>query len=152
LVKNLNETERKAVEEIVVKDPSEKWDEVARRVGISERQLRNVRNKPEVQEAVYTISKALFKTELPDVLKVVVRKAKEGTAWAAKLFFEVSGELKEQPQLGGTIEVISNVRTRPRQEEIDELTKRAEQAPEVLREQGDDNRKPQARPLTPVTH
>lgn len=109
LVRDLSDTERKAVEEIVLKDPKENWQDVAKRVGVSERQLRNIRQKNEVQEAVYKVSKELFKTEVPDVLKVLTAKAKKGEAWAVKLFLEVSGELKEKAVSPTDIRLYSNV-------------------------------------------
>jgi predicted transcriptional regulator len=96
LLPDLNETEKKAIEEIIKKEPSENWSEVAKRVGITERQLRNVRNDAQVQEGLYRLGKALFKSEIPDVLKILTKKAKEGQAWAVKLFLEVSGELNDE--------------------------------------------------------
>ncbi len=95
LLTKFNETQRTVVEEIVAKEPSENWSIVAKRIGIGERQLRNIRRNPDIQEAVYSIYKELFKSEVPEVLKVLTAKAKDGEPWAVKLFLEVSGELNE---------------------------------------------------------
>lgn len=95
LVKGLNDTQIRAVEYLVTKEPSDTWNTVAKRVGISERQLRNIRNDGQVQEVCYQISKRLFRGDMPDVLKVLSKKAKAGNAWAVKLFLEVNGELAE---------------------------------------------------------
>jgi hypothetical protein len=95
LVAGLTETEKKAIEVIVAKEPSDTWDEVAKRIGITARQLYNIRQNGEVQEACYIIAKELFKTETPDVLKVLAKKAKNGDNYCIKLFLEVSGELKQ---------------------------------------------------------
>ena len=95
LTTGLTETEKKAIEVIVAKEPSDTWDEVAKRIGITTRQLYNLRQNGEVQEACYIIAKELFKTETPDVLKVLAKKAKNGDNYCIKLFLEVSGELKQ---------------------------------------------------------
>jgi hypothetical protein len=95
LLSRFNETQKSVVEEIVTKEPSENWSSVAKRIGISERQLRNIRRNPDIQETVYSIFKELFKSEVPEVLKVLTVKAKDGEPWAVKLFLEVSGELNE---------------------------------------------------------
>jgi hypothetical protein len=96
LLDDLNETEKRAIEEIVTKEPTEKWSDVAQRLNITDRQLRNIRNDTTVQEACYRVSKALFKSDLPDVYKTLTKKAKEGQSWAVRLFLEVSGELNEE--------------------------------------------------------
>ena len=94
-VNKLSETEKKAVEVMVVKNPSETWQSVAKKIGITTRQLYNIRQNENVQTICYQISKELFKSELPDVLKTLTQKAKAGYSWAVRLFLEVSGELKE---------------------------------------------------------
>jgi hypothetical protein len=94
LTGTLTDTDKNVIEALVGKDPSETWEDVARRVGITSRQLYNIRQKKEVQEACYVLSKELFKSDLPDVLKVLTRKAKVGEGWAVKLFLELVGELR----------------------------------------------------------
>lgn len=78
LVAGLTDTEKRAIEVIVAKEPSETWDEVAKRIGITVRQLYNIRQNGKVQEACYIIAKEFFKTETPDVLKALAKKAKNG--------------------------------------------------------------------------
>ena len=95
LTRNMTETEKKAIEEIVSKNPDETWEVTAKKVGITVRQLFNIRQDEKVQEACYTITKDLFKSDLPDVLKKLTEKAKRGEAWAVKLYLEVAGELKD---------------------------------------------------------
>lgn len=94
LIEQLSETERNAVEVLLAKLPTDTWESVAQKLGISTRQLYNIRQKQEVQDAVYIVSKELFKSDIPDVLKALTLKAKSGEGWAIKLFLEVSGELK----------------------------------------------------------
>jgi hypothetical protein len=95
LVKGMSDTQIRSIECMVSKDPADTWATVAKRIGISERQLRNIRQEENVQDACYRISKKLFKSDLPDVFRVLSRKAKSGQAWAVKLFLEVSGELAD---------------------------------------------------------
>ncbi len=90
LVSTMNESEKKAVEAIVAKDPSETWEDVAHKIGISSRQLFNIRQDEKVQEAIYIISREVFKTDTPDVLKTLTRKAKAGEPWAVRLFLEIA--------------------------------------------------------------
>jgi hypothetical protein len=95
LINGMTDTEKRAIEEIVSKDPSDTWDEVAQRIGISVRQLFNIRQNEKVQEAVYTISREIFKGDVPDVLKTLTRKAKAGEPWAVRLFLEVALEMSK---------------------------------------------------------
>jgi hypothetical protein len=99
LVSGLTDTDKTAIEAIVGKDPSETWDETAAKIGITARQLFNIRQKEEVQKACYFIAKEFFKGDVPDVLKVLAKKAKAGEAWAVRLFLEVAGEIKTR-QIG----------------------------------------------------
>ncbi len=92
LVRDFTETEKRAVEMLVAKDPSETWENVAKKIGISTRQLFNLRQSETVREACYVIAKELFKGDIPDVLKVLTRKAKSGDNFCVKLFLEIAGE------------------------------------------------------------
>jgi len=120
-VAGLTETEKKAIGVIVAKEPSDTWDEVARRIGITVRQLYNIRQNGKVQEACYIIAKELFKTETPDVLKVLAKKAKSGDNYCIKLFLEVSGELKQSGD--EPPKVVIKELTQMSNEELDEFIK-----------------------------
>jgi hypothetical protein len=100
LTGTLTDTDKSVIEALVGKDPSETWEDVARKVGITTRQLYNIRQKNEVQEACYVLSKELFKSDLPDVLKVLTRKAKSGEGWAVRLFLELAGKTHTKSDCG----------------------------------------------------
>ena len=93
LVAGMNDTEKRALEFIVAKEPADTWEHVAEKIGISSRQLFNVRQSPKVQEAVYVISREMLRGDVPDVLKTLTRKAKAGEPWAVRLFLEVAREI-----------------------------------------------------------
>ena len=122
LVKGLNETELRAVDALISKDPREQWPTVAKRIGVGERQLRNIRHNERVQEAVYTVCKLLFKSDIPDVLKVVTKKAKEGVPWAVREFLEIAGETGKLQQSGLNLNVNT---TSPEVAELCQLAERA---------------------------
>lgn len=121
LIKGMNETQKRALDAIINKDPEETWPDVAQRVGITDRQLRNIRNEPKIQEACYLISKQLFQGDVPDVLKVLTRKAKSGNAWAVKLFLEVSGELKQPADKPLSAEDLPDLSDIPTEQNLESL-------------------------------
>lgn len=106
--KDLTDTEKRAIEVMVSKEPYDTWEETAMEIGISTRQLYNIRQNEVVQEACYLIAKTLFKSDIPDVYKTLTRKAKEGEGWAVKLFLGLAGELPEQGQNNSMNVMISN--------------------------------------------
>lgn len=95
LISGLTETEKRAIEVIVAKDPSETWESVANKIGITSRQLFNIRQNERVLEAACTISRELLRGDVPDVLKTLTKKAKAGEAWAVRLFLEVAREISQ---------------------------------------------------------
>lgn len=96
LVTNMTDTEKRAIEVIVAKEPMDTWENTAQKIGITARQLFNIRQNEKVQEAVYIISREIFKGDTPDVLKTLTRKAKAGEPWAVRLFLEVALKLSEE--------------------------------------------------------
>jgi len=92
----LNEYELKIVYAILEKNHKATWEQVAKKLGISRRQLYNWRQATKIQEPVRKISRDLLISELPDVYKALVRKAKSGDCSAMKLFFEIIGSKDEQ--------------------------------------------------------
>ena len=95
LITDMTDTEKRTVEVVVAKDPVETWEDVAQKIGITTRQLFNIRQSEKVQEAIYIISRELFKGDIPDVLKVLTKKAKAGEPWAVRLFLEVAQEISQ---------------------------------------------------------
>lgn len=114
IINRLNETEKRAIEVLVVKNPKDNWDKVAKQIGITRRQLFNIRQNSDVQDACYIISKELFTSDLPDVLKTLTNKAKSGEAWAVRIFLEIAGELGKENQTAN-INVFSPI-SNPRDE------------------------------------
>jgi len=98
LVTDMTDTEKRAIEVIVAKDPMATWEDAAQTIGITARQLFNIRQNEKVQEAVYTISREIFKDDVPDVLKTLTKKAKAGEPWAVRLFLEIALELSKPPK------------------------------------------------------
>ena len=92
--KGLNERERSVVFAIVEKDLNETWEAVAERLGISSRWLGKCREQKNIQDAVRGITRSLLKTDMPDVLKALIKKARTGDNYAMRLFFELAGELE----------------------------------------------------------
>src|ERR1051326_2938638 len=64
LIGNMTESQKRAIEVIVAKDPSDTWEVVANKIGITSRQLFNIRQDERVQESVYIISRELLKGDL----------------------------------------------------------------------------------------
>ena len=93
--KGLNERECSIVFAIVEKDLNETWEAVAERLGISSRWLWKCREQKNIQDAVRGITRSLLRTDTPDVLKAMIKKAKSGDNYSMRLFFELSGELEQ---------------------------------------------------------
>jgi hypothetical protein len=92
----LNEFELKVAYAILEKNHQTTWEQVAKKLGISRRQLYNLRQSQTIQEPIRKYSRDMLITELPDVYKALVKKAKSGDCGAMKLFFEVIGNIDEQ--------------------------------------------------------
>jgi transposase-like protein len=92
----LNEYELRIVYAILEKNHKTTWEQVAKKLGISRRQLYNWRQSTRIQEPVRKISRDLLISELPDVYKALVKKAKSGDCAAMKLFFEIVGSIDDQ--------------------------------------------------------
>jgi len=83
------------VSAIIEKTPGVSWETIAKKLGISRRQLFNVRRSPRVQEALRTVAQQLLRSDLGDVLKVLTEKAKAGDNTAMRLFLEVVDKYDE---------------------------------------------------------
>ena len=81
---------------ILEKNPKTTWEYIAKKVGLSRRQLYNWRQSERIQKAVFNISRDLLLTEIPDVYRTLVKRAKEGDVGAMKLFFEIIEKGNEQ--------------------------------------------------------
>jgi transposase-like protein len=94
----LNEYELKIVYAILEKNHKTTWEQVAKKLGISRRQLYNWRQSPKIQEPIRKYSRDLLLSELPDVYKALVKKAKSGDCGAMKLYFEIVENIDVQKQ------------------------------------------------------
>jgi len=86
--KDLTSTEIRVIEELVIHNPKEKWYVTAKRIGISERRLRQLRRKEIIQDIVFRIKLAEVKSDLADVYSVLTKKALTGDTSALKLYLE----------------------------------------------------------------
>ncbi len=73
---------------ILTKKPGETWETVARRAGLSVRQLFTYRQSQEVRSAVASLASVLMESELPEILGSICREAKAGNIAAARLYLE----------------------------------------------------------------
>ena len=75
---------------ILTKTPTETWENVATRAGLSVRQLFTYRQSAEVRKAVASYAAILMENELPEILGALCREAKAGSVPAARLYLEYS--------------------------------------------------------------
>jgi hypothetical protein len=94
----LNEFELKVAYAILEKNHQTTWDLVAKNLGISRRHLYNLRQLKTIQESIRKYSRDLLISELPDVYKALVKKAKSGDCSAMKLYFEIVEGIDEQKE------------------------------------------------------
>ena len=91
-INGLNNRDSIVVYAIVNKMSCVTWDGVAAQIGITRRQLFNLRREKRIQDAVREISHDFLISDLPDVYKTLTKKAKKGETSAMRLYFELAGE------------------------------------------------------------
>jgi hypothetical protein len=94
----LNEHELKVVHAILEKSHKTTWEQVAKKLGVSRRQLYTWRQSSRIQEPLRNISRELLISDLPDIYKALVKKAKSGDCVAMKLYFEIVERIDEKKQ------------------------------------------------------
>ncbi|MFS0688297.1 phBC6A51 family helix-turn-helix protein [Sporosarcina sp. 179-K 8C2 HS] len=99
----LNENEIRAVKELANK-AGRTYEEVAKAVGISERQLYRIRQKPQVKAAVRELVIQDVEDDLPDIMRSLRSKAKRGDFRSQELVVKMTGLLVERSEVKQTIE------------------------------------------------
>ena len=79
--------------ELLALNPHLSVDQVAKKVGVTERTIMLWKQDPNFVEAIYDRYMLEFGTEIPAVLNAMVREAKEGNVQAGRLVLEHSGRL-----------------------------------------------------------
>lgn len=90
-MRGLNITELKAVELLARKSPQQSFREIANSLGISERHLRRIRDKRQVEFAVRERALEIQSEDLPDVLSALAKKAKRGDLKAIEMYLAMHG-------------------------------------------------------------
>ncbi len=114
LLAQLNDTERRVVIAMLEKAVSDKWDDVAQRVGVSVRQLFNIRQSDAVKSAYLSAAREMLKADIPDVLKKMVEKAKKGDVPCMRLSLELTGILTKgsgDPNFVQDIKFVNSIRS-----------------------------------------
>lgn len=96
IIDGLNERDSMVVYAILEKKPGMTWEQVAKGLGITRRQLFNLRREQRIQESVRNISRDFLICDLPDVFKALAKKAKKGETSAMRIFFELAGEFEPE--------------------------------------------------------
>jgi len=90
-MRGLSVTEIQAVELLARKAPNQSYREIANTLGISERHLRRIRDKKEVELAVRERALEVRGEDLPDVLSALAKKAKRGDLKAIEMYLAMQG-------------------------------------------------------------
>ncbi|WP_274362706.1 phBC6A51 family helix-turn-helix protein [Paenibacillus thermotolerans] len=90
-MKGLTVTEIRAVELLARKSPQQSYREIANTLGISERHLRRIRDKRQVELAVRERALEIQSEDLPDVLSALAKKAKRGDLKAIEMYLVMQG-------------------------------------------------------------
>ncbi len=114
LIGKLTETERRVVTAMLEKSVLDTWEQVAGKVGISTRQLFNIRQSDAVKEAYLLASREMLRADIPDVLKKMVEKAKQGDVPCMRLSLELTGLLSKgsaDPNFVQDIKFVNSIRS-----------------------------------------
>ncbi|EDL65001.1 phBC6A51 family helix-turn-helix protein [Bacillus sp. SG-1] len=104
-LQGLSDTEIKAVEAVGNKG-TKSYAEVAKEVGISERQLYRIRQKPEFKTALHKRAMEEMSESVSEFTKMVERKAiKEGHYKFAELYAKMNGLLVDRSEVKQTTEI-----------------------------------------------
>jgi DNA-binding Lrp family transcriptional regulator len=90
-MKGFTVTEIRAVELLARKSPQQSYREISIRLGISERHLRRIRDKRQVEFAVRERALEIQSEDLPDVLSALAKKAKRGDLKAIEMYLVMQG-------------------------------------------------------------
>ena len=92
IIKQSDLKKKKAIE-LLAHEPDMNLEQLAKEVGVCRATIHNWRSDPGFIDAFYDRYMVLFGSELPSVLKSLIREAKEGNVQAARLVLEHSGKL-----------------------------------------------------------
>ena len=93
LAKKKNNPHKEAAIQLFAFNHSISIKEVAAKVGVTYKVVKNWREDPEFHLAVYNCYMNEFDSKLPSILDAMVREAKEGNVQAGRLILEHSGKL-----------------------------------------------------------
>lgn len=99
----LIETEIRAVDELANKG-SRSYGEIAEAVGISERQLFRIRQKPQVKKAIRERTIDALGEDMPEIMGQLRKKARTGDFRSIELIVKMMGLLVNQTEVKTTIE------------------------------------------------
>lgn len=118
IFKGLNETDIRVVEELVNKG-GRSYEEIAKSIGISDRHLYRLRQKPEVQKAIRERTLQALEEDVPDILGALRRNAKKGDFRSIELVVKMLGMLVDRSEVKQTTTIEDNRFKDMSQEDID---------------------------------
>lgn len=94
----LTENEIRAVEELANKG-GRSYADIAKAVGISERQLYRIRQKPHIKKAVKERTLQEVEEDIPDIMKALRKNAKKGDFRSIELIVKMMGLLVDRSEV-----------------------------------------------------
>ncbi|KIL40454.1 hypothetical protein SD70_13705 [Gordoniibacillus kamchatkensis] len=102
---HFNETDQRVIEELSNQN-GRTFEQIAEAVGISVRQLHRIRQKPAVKAELKRLSNEnsseVVILAMPDIVRALTKKAKNGDVKAAQLLFQMQGLLIDRKEITAT--------------------------------------------------
>ncbi|TYS68832.1 hypothetical protein FZC76_07795 [Sutcliffiella horikoshii] len=118
IFKGLNETEIRVVEELANKG-GRSYEEIANKLGISDRHLYRIRQNPIVKNAIKERTLQVLQEDVPDILGALRRNAKKGDFRSIELIVKMLGMLVDRSEVKQTTTIEDNRFKDMTQEDID---------------------------------
>lgn len=99
IIFGLDERECAIVYALAEKRPGDTWEQIAKKLGLSRRQLFNLRCDKRIQGASVKIAREMLNADIPDVYRALTEKAKSGDIPAIRLFLELIGEFNIETKI-----------------------------------------------------
>ncbi len=119
IYKDLNETEIRVVEEVANKG-GRTYEEIAKKIGISDRHLYRIRQKPHIKKAIKERTLQAVEEDVPDILGALRKNAKRGDFRSIELVVKMLGLIVDRSEVKQTTTIEDNRFKDMTQEDIDE--------------------------------